>query len=49
MAGHSMVISPWGDILAEGGAGEQILHVEFDPSTVESTRENFPVLKDRRL
>jgi predicted amidohydrolase len=49
MAGHSMVISPWGDILAEGGEGEQIIHVEFDPTSVESTRENFPVLKDRRL
>lgn len=49
MAGHSMVINPWGDILAEGGGGEQIIHVEFDPADVESTRENFPVLKDRRL
>ena len=49
MSGHSMVISPWGDILAEGGEGEQIIHAEFDPATVESTRENFPVLRDRRL
>jgi predicted amidohydrolase len=49
MSGHSMVISPWGDILAEGGGGEEIIHVEFDPTTVESTRENFPVLRDRRL
>lgn len=49
MAGHSMVINPWGDILAEGGAGEEIIRVEFDPATVEPTRENFPVLKDRRL
>lgn len=49
MAGHSMVINPWGDILAEGGAGEEIIRVEFDPATVEPTRDSFPVLKDRRL
>jgi predicted amidohydrolase len=49
MAGHSMVIDPWGDILAEGGEGEQIVYAEFDPALVASTRESFPVLKDRRL
>jgi predicted amidohydrolase len=49
MAGHSLVINPWGDILAEGGEGEETIHVEFDPTSVEPTRENFPVLKDRRL
>ncbi len=49
MAGHSLVIDPWGEILAEGGEGEQILLVDFDPGTVATTREGFPVLKDRRL
>lgn len=49
MAGHSMVIDPWGDILAEGGEGEQILRAEFDPAAVATIRENFPVLRDRRL
>ena len=49
MSGHSMVINPWGDILAEGGAGEEIVRAEFDPATVEATRESFPVLRDRRL
>ena len=49
MAGHSMVIDPWGEILAEGGAGEEIVYAEFDPALVASTREGFPVLKDRRL
>lgn len=49
LSGHSMVISPWGDILAEGGDGEEIIHVEFDPATVEPIRQNFPVLRDRRL
>ncbi len=49
MAGHSLVIDPWGDILAEGGEGEQIVWAEFDPGRVPAVRESFPVLRDRRL
>ena len=49
MAGHSLVIDPWGEILAEGGEGEQIVYAEIDPSMVNRTRQSFPVLKDRVL
>ncbi|MFJ6012290.1 carbon-nitrogen family hydrolase [Streptomyces sp. NPDC092952] len=48
-AGHSIVIDPWGEVLAEAGAGEEVLDVEFDPAKVAETREQFPALKDRRL
>lgn len=48
-AGHSIAVDPWGEVLAEAGAGEEILRVEFDPARVEKTRERFPALKDRRL
>ncbi|RPK62446.1 2-oxoglutaramate amidase [Streptomyces sp. ADI96-02] len=48
-AGHSVVVDPWGEVLAEAGAGEEILTVEFDPEQVRTTRERFPALKDRRL
>ncbi|HEY9438518.1 MAG TPA: carbon-nitrogen family hydrolase [Streptomyces sp.] len=48
-AGHSMVVDPWGEVLAEAGAGEEVLAVEFDPAKVAATREQFPALKDRRL
>ncbi|MFI5797030.1 carbon-nitrogen family hydrolase [Streptomyces sp. NPDC051677] len=48
-AGHSIVVDPWGEVLAEAGAGEEILRVEFDPAKVAATREQFPALKDRVL
>jgi len=49
MAGHSQVVLPTGEVAAMAGSGEQVLSVEVDMSTVESCRESFPVLRDRRL
>lgn len=48
-AGHSIVVDPWGEVLAEAGAGEEVITVDLDPAKVASTREVFPALKDRRL
>ncbi|MGV9251679.1 nitrilase-related carbon-nitrogen hydrolase, partial [Streptomyces sp. NPDC003697] len=48
-AGHSIVVDPWGEVLAEAGHDEQVLTVDFDPARTATTREQFPALKDRVL
>ncbi|OIJ69556.1 carbon-nitrogen family hydrolase [Streptomyces mangrovisoli] len=48
-AGHSIVVDPWGQVLAEAGPDEEVLTVEFEPGQVAQTRELFPALKDRML
>ena len=49
MGGHSMVVDPWGEVLAEAGTGEEVLVVQVDPGVVAATRAAFPVLGDRRF
>jgi predicted amidohydrolase len=49
MSGHSMVVDPWGAVVAEAGDGPEVLHAEIDFQLVPETRAKFPVLRDRRL
>lgn len=50
LAGRSMVVDAWGDVLAESSPdAEEVLRVDLDPADVASVRERFPVLPDRRL
>lgn len=46
--GSSMIISPWGDVLAEGGEEETILRAELELSEVDRVRAAIPVFQDRR-
>lgn len=48
-AGHSRVIGPWGEVLAEAGIDESITWAEVDPAETVRIRGRFPVLEDRRV
>ncbi|GAA2824605.1 carbon-nitrogen family hydrolase [Kitasatospora paracochleata] len=48
-AGASIVVDPWGRVLGEAGAEEQVLTVELDPAEVAKARAEFPVHRDRLL
>jgi predicted amidohydrolase len=47
--GHSMVVDPWGKVLAEAGEGEEVLNAEIDISESVRARAEFPALADRVL
>lgn len=47
--GHSMVVSPLGVVVAEAGAGPELLVVDLDPDVVPAARQTLPVLANTRL
>ncbi len=47
--GHSLIIDPWGEILAEGhGEDEDIIIAEIDPAKVDEARGKIPALTHDR-
>ena len=46
--GHSMVIDPWGVILAEGDEKEDLIEVEIEFDLVDQTRSKLTAWEDRR-
>ena len=46
--GHSMVINPWGEAVAELMSEESCLIAEIDTDEVSKLRQNFPLVSDRR-
>lgn len=47
-AGHSLIVSPWGDIISEATEEETILYGEIAVEQVEEVRKGIPVFMDRR-
>jgi len=46
--GHSIIVDPWGKILAMADSEETMMTVEIDMNTIDSVREQLPLLKHRQ-
>jgi deaminated glutathione amidase len=46
--GHSLIIDPWGRILADGGDTEGVILAEIDPAQVAAARGRIPALSHDR-
>jgi deaminated glutathione amidase len=47
--GHSMIVDPWGEVLASRDDGEGLVLAELDMARVEHVRSMIPALRHRRL
>jgi predicted amidohydrolase len=46
--GHSIVVDPWGRIVAEGGQEPGVILAEIDPAAVAAARAKIPSLQHGR-
>ncbi|MCG2633729.1 MAG: carbon-nitrogen hydrolase family protein [Gammaproteobacteria bacterium] len=47
--GHSLIVDPWGAVLAECSGGPGIVTADFDSDQLAARRRRFPALTHRRL
>ncbi len=47
--GHSMIVDPWGQVLAVRPEGEGVLLAEIDTERVQEVRASLPAIANRRL
>jgi predicted amidohydrolase len=46
--GHSLVIGPWGDVIADGGTEVGVIYADLDLNEIEKARSAIPALKHDR-
>jgi predicted amidohydrolase len=46
--GHSLVVDPWGEVLADGGGAPGIVYADIDPGEIERVRGMLPCLEHDR-
>lgn len=46
--GHSLIVDPWGEIIAEGGESPEIVYAELEPGRVAKVRGMIPSLEHDR-
>lgn len=47
--GNSMIVDPWGDVLARLDKGEGVVVAELDPQRIAEVRTSLPALQHRKL
>ena len=47
--GHSLVVGPWGEVLAEAPGGPGVVCATLDDAYLQRLRDQFPALSHRRL
>jgi nitrilase len=47
--GHSMIVDPWGEVLAVRAEGEGVVLAELDPARLAEVRQSLPALGHRKL
>ena len=47
--GHTMIVGPWGEVLAERDQGEGVVIADLDSARLAEVRESLPALKNRTL
>ena len=46
--GHSLIVDPWGRVLADGGEAEGFVLAEIDPGEADAARRRIPALRHDR-
>jgi predicted amidohydrolase len=46
--GHSLIVDPWGDVLADGGDQPGVVYADIDPARVDRVRSMLPCLEHDR-
>ena len=46
--GHSLIVAPWGEVLADGGEEVGIISAEIDPAKIDEARRMVPSLQHDR-
>jgi len=47
--GHTMIVGPWGEVMAEQAEGEAVVIADIDPTRIAEVRASLPALDNRRI